>query len=169
MIHNNLIFQYNNCNKGKYTKKQLKDFKDKLLREAGKSKNILIDLRQNGGGDTEVMRDALDKLPKNIPIYVATSRQTFSSAMHHLIDLKERQHAIQIGENAGQKPNRFGQGENITLPNSKIVVTCSCKYFELMPGSDLEVIKPDIYIPLTIENYVTETDPLDKWIEENLK
>lgn len=168
IIHNNLIFQYNRCYRGEYTEKQLKDFKEKLLREAKLSKNILIDLRQNTGGDTEVMRGAFDKLPDNIPIYVATSRKTFSSAMHHLIDLKERQHAVQIGENAGQRPNRFGQGENITLPNSKIVVTCSCKYFELIPGSNLKVIKPDIYIPLTVQNYITETDPLDKWIEENL-
>lgn len=167
-IDQNLLFQYNDCDRGEYTKKRLKDFKTKLLAEANKARNIIVDLRQNTGGDTEIMRDALDKLPSNIPIYVATGRRTFSSAMHHLIDLKERQGAIQIGENAGQKPNRFGQGEKIVLPNSQIIVTCSCKYFELMPGSNLQVLEPDIYLPLTITDYISETDPLNKWMKDNL-
>ena len=114
------------------------------------------------------MYNALEKFPEKIPIYVATSRSTFSSAMHHLIYLKTKKGAKQIGENAGQRPNRFGQGEEIILPNSKIIIHRSVKDFQLMPGSKLEVLEPDIPLPVTIENYITETDPLDKWIEENL-
>lgn len=163
-----LNFQYNNCKQGDYSDRELKDFKKELLSGAKDAKYILVDLRQNSGGSTEIMRDALDKLPKNKPIYVATSPKTFSSAMHHLIDLKERQRAIQIGENAGQRPNRFGQGEEIILPNSHIVIHCSSKDFNLMPGSNLEVLTPDIFIPLTIHNYIEEKDPLIDWLRENL-
>jgi len=169
MDGNVLKFQYNNCTQGKSSNKELRDFKDKLVKSAKTAKNIIIDLRQNSGGNTEIMRDALDQFPKTTPIYVATSRKTFSSAMHHLIDLKEMQGAIQIGENAGQKPNRFGQGEDITLPNSKIKIKCSSKDFILMPGSDLEVLEPDIPLPLTIDDYTNERDPLEDWIKQNLK
>jgi len=163
-----LKFQYNNCTRGEYTKKELKDFKKRLLKASKEAKCIIIDLRQNTGGSTEIMRDVLDKFPKGTPIYVATGRKTFSSAMHHLIDLKEMKGAIQIGENAGQRPNRFGQGKEIILPNSKIKVTCSSKDFQLMPGSDLEILKPDIPLPITIDNYINERDPLNDWIKENL-
>jgi len=115
------------------------------------------------------MRDVFENLPKNKKIYVASSRETFSSAMHHLIYLKRKKNAKIIGENARQKANRFGFGKNIELPNSKINISCSKRYFKLYPEKDLDIIEPDIRIPITIEDYLNNTDPLNKWIEENLK
>ncbi len=165
---NTLIFQYNSCELGNFSKEQLIEFKNQLISKTQKIKYIVVDLRQNGGGDTEIMWDAFKNFPKDIPIYVATSRATFSSAMHHLIYLKTKKRAIQIGENAGQKPNRFGQGEEIVLPNSKLVVHRSVKDFQLIPGSKLKVLKPDIQLPLTIKDYINEEDPLEEWIEKNL-
>jgi hypothetical protein len=168
-LNETLLFQYNTCNNRGHSEKELTEFKEKLLNKSQEVKNIIVDLRLNNGGDTEIMRDLFEKLPENKKIYVASSRETFSSAMHHLIYLKRKKHAVLIGENSRQKANRFGFGENIELPNSKINISCSKRYFELYPEKDLEIIEPDIRIPVTIEDYINNTDPLNKWIKENLE
>lgn len=169
ILNNVLLFQYNDCTNEGYTKKYLQEFKEELLLQTKLVKNIIVDLRQNDGGTTEIMWDLFERFPKNKKIYVAIGRRTFSSAMHHLLYLKKEKGAILIGQNAGQKPNRFGDSKIIVLPNSKNKVKSSFKYFELLPGKDLDVIEPDITISVTIENYVNESDPLNYWIKENLK
>jgi hypothetical protein len=95
-------------------------------------------------------------------------RDTFSPAINHLLYLRNNRDAVLIGENAGQRPNRFGDHKEIVLPNSQIKVSCSYKYFELLPGQDIDVIEPNIEIPITIEDYRSKTDPLNQWIIDNL-
>jgi len=168
MVGETLLFQYNSCTNENHTQEELKIFKRDLLKLAKTSKTIVVDLRQNSGGNTSVMGDLFEKFPVNKKIYVAIGRKTFSSAIHHLFYLKNNKNAVLIGENAGQKPNRFGDHKVIELPNSHIKVNCSYKYFEFLPGQDLDVIEPDIKIPVTIEDYKNETDPLNKWIKDNL-
>ncbi len=163
-----LLFQYNDCTNEGYSKKYLNDFKQNLLNKAKEVKNIVIDFRLNDGGTTNIMENLFDNLPNNIPIYVAIGRGTFSATMHHLLYLKLNKNAILIGENAGQKPNRFGDCKKIVLPNSKIQIQSSFKYFELLPGRDIDDIKPDIRLPVTIDDYINNTDPLNQWVKENL-
>ncbi len=168
VIDNTLLFQYNSCTNRDRTKGELEDFKNKLLEIAKESDAIVIDLRQNSGGNTGIMADLFTRLPEDKKIYVAMGRKTFSSAIHHLLYLKKNKGGILIGENAGQRPNRFGDHKEIVLPNSKIRVACSYKYFELLPGQDIDVIGPDIKIPITIDDYRNSTDPLNRWVKENL-
>ncbi|MGI6484498.1 MAG: S41 family peptidase [Candidatus Dojkabacteria bacterium] len=168
ILGNTLLFQYNECtNEGK-TKEELKEFKKQLLEKVKSVKSIVVDLRQNGGGDTDIMEDLFNKLPENKNIYVAIGRNTYSSAIHHLLYLKNKKGAILIGENAGQKPSRFGDSKEFVLPHSQLKVTCSFRYFELLPGKDIDVIEPDIKIPVKIDNYINNIDPLNEWIKENM-
>lgn len=169
VLGNTLLFQYNNCTNDGHTDKELDTFKKQLLGRVKNSDNLIIDLRQNSGGNTGIMADLFAELPEDKKIYVAMGRKTFSSAMHHLFYLKNKKNAILIGENAGQKPNRFGDQKVIVLPKTHIRVTCSYKYFELLPGEDKTVVEPDIRIPLTIEDYINETDPLNIWIKKHLQ
>lgn len=168
LIGNTLLFQYNECDNYGHTDIELSEFKKKLLDSFSNVSNIVVDLRQNYGGDTGIMDDVFKSFPKNKEIYVVMGREVFSSAMHHLMYLKLERNAVLIGENAGQRPNRFGDRKDIVLPNSKIMVACSYKYFELLPGQDIDVIEPDIRIPVTIEDYINNIDPLNKWIKDNL-
>ena len=167
VVGNTLLFQYNSCTNEGHTKQELDDFKKQLLKLAKESDAIVVDLRQNGGGNTKIMGDLFARFPEDKKIYVAMGRQTFSSAIHHLLYLKQNKNAILVGENAGQKPNRFGDHKLITLPNSHIRVHCSYKYFELLPGQNIDVIEPEIKIPVTIEDYKNETDPLNEWIRKS--
>ncbi len=168
MEDGNLIFQYNDCTNDGFTEEYLEEFKAHLLESAKNARNIIVDFRLNDGGSTEIMADLFEKFPDNKPIYVAIARKTFSATMHHLLYLKQNKGATLVGENAGQKPNRFGDHKEIVLPNSGIKVACSYKYFELLPGQNIDVIEPDIKIPITIEDYKNSTDPLDQWIKDNL-
>ncbi|MDD2270428.1 MAG: hypothetical protein PHG60_02525 [Candidatus Dojkabacteria bacterium] len=168
MVGDTLLFQYNSCTNEDHKEEELQNFKNNLLQFVKTSKTVIVDLRENRGGDTSVMGDLFEKFPDNKEIYVVMGRKTFSSAMHHMLYLKKKKNAILIGENAGQKPNRFGDNKKIKLPNSKININCSYKYFELLPGQNIDAIEPDIKIPVTIEDYMNETDPLNKWIKDNL-
>jgi len=168
VIGDTLLFQYNSCTNENHTKEELEDFKTRLLEISKTVKNIVVDLRQNSGGNTSVMGNVFGGFPEDKKLFVAMGRKTFSSAIHHLYYLKNNKNAILIGENAGQKPNRFGDHKIIKLPNSHIKINCSWKYFEFVPDQDLDVIRPDIKIPVTIDDYKNETDPLNKWIKDNL-
>jgi hypothetical protein len=168
IVGNTLLFQYNECTNRNHSKEELAEFKKRLLEATDSVTSLVVDLRENNGGNTDVMKDLFEAFPENKSVYVAMGRNTFSSAIHHLLYLKKNRNAILIGENAGQKPNRFGDYKGIVLPNSKLRVSCSYKYFELLPGQDLDVIEPDIKIPVTIEDYINNTDPLNQWITDNL-
>lgn len=165
---NKLLFQYNACNNRGYTPKVLENFQQILLLEAKQAKNIIVDLRLNSGGSTNIMAETFKKFPDDVPIHVAIGRKTYSSAIQHLLYLKTNKNATLVGENAGQKPNKFGDRKDILLPNSAIKISCSYKYFELLPDQDIDVIKPDISIPITIESYINSIDPLNAWIKSNL-
>jgi len=169
IIGDTLLFQYNKCTNNGHSKEELVEFKRMLLEATDSVKSIVVDLRENRGGNTGIMKDLFEKFPENKAIYIAMGRDTFSSAIHHLLFLKNNRNATLIGENAGQGPNRFGDHKGIVLPNSKLQVSCSYKYFELLPGQDISVIEPDIRIPVTIENYKNNTDPLNQWIKDNLQ
>lgn len=168
IIGDTLLFQYNKCTNKDYSEEELAEFKRKLLETANSVKSIVVDFRENRGGNTGIMEDLFEKFPENKEIYVAMGRDTFSSAMHHLLYLKNTKKATLLGDNAGEKPNRFGDHKDIVLPNSKIKIGCSYKYFQLLFGQDIEVVQPDIKIPVTIEDYINNTDPLNQWIKDNL-
>lgn len=167
-IGDTLLLQYNERRSQGYTEEELIDIYKRFLETASTVKSIVVDLRQASGGCSSAMRRLFANLHSDNKIYVAMGRRTFSSGMHNLLYLKLEKNAKLIGENAGQKPNRFGHIEVIPLPNLDISVHCSRKYWELWPGNDTDVIEPDIRIPVTIEDYINNTDPLNQWIIDNL-
>ncbi len=168
IVGDTLLFQYNKCTNKNHSEEELSEFKSRLLKVTNSVKSIVVDLRENRGGNTGIMKDLFEAFPENKSVYVAMGRNTFSSAMHHLLYLRNTKNATLIGENAGEKPNRFGDHKDIVLPNSKIKIGCSYKYFQLLPGQDIEVVEPDIRIPVTVEDYINNTDPLNQWIKDNL-
>lgn len=163
-----MVFQYNSCSNKGFSSEELLRFKEQLLDQVDGCTNLVVDLRLNSGGTTGVMSNLFNQLPKGLNIFVANGRETFSSAMHHMLYLKRERGAVLIGGNAGQPPNRFGDTEVINLPKSNLEVFCSFKRFELLPGSNISVIEPDIHIPVTIDNYRNNTDPVLSWIDANL-
>ncbi len=163
---NCLLFQYNKCSNKGHNDEELSSFKKDLLENSQKAKNIIVDLRLNKGGNTDIMEDLFEKLPNDKKIYVAMGKSSTSSAIHHIVYLKTNKNAILIGETAGQRTRRFGNKNDILLPNSKIKMIFSSKDFDLLPEEKSDILEPDIKIPVTIEDYVNNSDPLNKWVEK---
>jgi hypothetical protein len=129
-------------------------------------KKIAIDLRQNGGGDFTVGRKYLvDELAKRkqLRAFVITSANTFSAALKNAIDFRQVAHATLVGETIGERPNSYSENDEFTLPNSKLQLSYSTRYYEFTPGSDA-LIAPDKEILPTWEEWVAGRDPVLEWI-----
>ena len=94
---------------------------------------IVIDLRNNGGGDNHTfapLRQAVEKVAHANPgsISLITGRATFSAAGNFVTDLmvgKEKAGIRLVGEPPGGGLNIYGDVDVVTLPASKIVVLVS--------------------------------------------
>lgn len=126
---------------------------------------IVIDLRQNGGGDFNVGRkylvDELARRPK-LRGFVITSGRTFSAALKNAIDFREIAHATLVGETIGEKPNSYSENDEMTLPNSRMQVSYSTMYYKFQP--DDRLVTPDKEIHPTWSDWTNGRDPVLEWI-----
>ena len=129
---------------------------------------IIIDLRQNGGGDFNVGRkylvDELARRPR-LRAYVITGGKTFSAALKNAIDFREVAHATLVGETIGERPNSYSENDEMTLPNSRIVMSYSTRFYKFLPDEGL--VKPDREIKPTWADWVAGRDPVLDWILNN--
>ncbi|WP_050607353.1 S41 family peptidase [Clostridium niameyense] len=150
-----MYFKYNSCMEMK--DKPFKDFSKELLNSIDKNnpEKLVIDLRDNGGGRSSILDSFIKQIKKrNInnknKLFVILGRRTFSSAILNAITLKNQTEAIFVGEPTGGKPNHYGEVREFKLPNTKMIISYSKKYFEtfkedtpsFMPD---KIIEPSIY------------------------
>lgn len=160
-----LYFKYNSCRNMKEL--PFSDFVKKLFDAAvaDKVEKIIIDLRHNGGGNSGIFAPFLEEIKKRPRflqmgrIYVLIGRRTFSSAILNAIDLKKQTPAIFAGEPTGGKPNHYGEVQMFLLPNSKLPVTYSTKYFRVL-DDDPDSLIPDILIETQLSDYLNKIDPV---------
>lgn len=147
------------------------DFSSKLLRfiNDNQSENLIIDLRNNYGGDFFVglkMAQYLvlaDSLNWNSGIYVLINNGTFSAAMSNAAQFRSLLNAMLIGEPTGAKPKGYQDMGQFTLPHSKQVVTYSKRFYDFM-GDDKNAIYPDKEIKLTVEDFLHDRDAPLEWV-----
>ena len=129
---------------------------------------IVIDLRNNGGGDNNTfgpLRDAVETVARADPRRVAliTGRSTFSAAGNFVTDLMtgDAKAGIRlVGEAPGGGLNMYGDVKVVTLPASRIVVLISARYHERAPGDDRLALEPTVPAEVTWEDYVAGRDPV---------
>src|SRR6266852_7301760 len=128
-------------------------------------KKIVIDLRQNGGGDFNVGKkylvDEVARRPKLRP-YVITGARTFSAALKNAIDFREIAHATLVGETIGERPNSYSENDEMTLPNARIEISYSTRYYKFLPDDGL--VAPHKEIRATWADWVAGRDPVFAWI-----
>lgn len=160
-----LYVAYNSC-------RELKDqpFKDFVHTIFGTVRNnqvdyFVIDLRNNGGGNSNIFSPMLAQLKQNEKInrkdrlFVILGRRTFSSAVLNAIQLKNLTNATFVGEPTGGRPNHFGEVQMFKLKNSGLAISYSIKYFT-MAKEDTDSFYPDITVELTLEDYLNGRDPV---------
>jgi hypothetical protein len=160
-----LFFKYNACQNIKG--EPFIEFIQTLFDTADdkKIKRIVIDLRHNGGGNSGIFAPFLQELKKRPKflhkgnIYVLIGRRTFSSAILNAIQLKNQTPAIFAGEPSGGKPNHYGEVKMFLLPQSKLPVTYSIKYFKVVEN-DPSSLTPDLLIESSFADYLDKVDPV---------
>lgn len=114
-------------------------------------KQVIIDMRENGGGDLyvgTVLAYALnlaDSIDWEHGVYVLTSNHTFSAATSNAALFKQLLNAKIVGQPTGSNPNGYQDMDTFTLPNSKLVVTYSKRLFRLSEIQNT-ALKPDVVI-----------------------
>jgi hypothetical protein len=154
-----LYIQYNQC--ASDPKLPFSDFAHQVLAEADAHpvKRVVVDLRQNGGGDSSVIAPLKSGLASRLKkigrVYVLIGPMTFSSAILNAEDLRGSVHATLVGEPTGGSPNGYGEVRTFTLPNSKLVVRYTTKYFSLGKSNSL---KPDLAAPRNLADDLAGRD-----------
>jgi C-terminal processing protease CtpA/Prc len=121
---------------------------------------VVVDLRWNGGGDSQVFQPFIREIRKTrFKPHVLIGPGTFSSGVLNAWQLRKKTGATLVGEPTGGKPNCYGDVRLLKLPSSGIQVAYSTKYFRLVP-EDTPSLMPDITIEPSFEDYVRGSDPV---------
>lgn len=92
-----------------------------------------------------------------------TSGRTFSAALKNAIDFRDVAHATLVGETIGERPNSYSENDELLLPNSKIEMSYSTRYYTFTPNND-GLITPHREIKPTWADWVAGRDPVLEWI-----
>lgn len=141
-------------------------------------RNVVLDMRANGGGDLNTTRDFVQSLPTLVSgrIFVLTSPWTFSAAISSVGYLKQAggSRVTIVGEMAGDRLEFWAEGREVRLPHSGLTVGYSterhdykdgCRAYRDCHGSvvrhaiSVASLVPDILAPWTIDAYMAGRDP----------
>jgi hypothetical protein len=139
-------------------------------------RHLIFDLRFNGGGDITTTARAMRELPKMVSgrIFILIGRYTFSAGMVAAAILKKAagDRAVVVGEEVGDRPRFWSEGQRVCLPNSRICVQRTDGQWDLANGCANEPhcygdqfaakvgsLAPQIRAPLTAAAYLSGRDP----------
>ena len=170
-LENNKILYFNYQDCSEQNGKLFETFNKELFNiiETQKPEKLIIDLRNNSGGNSAILKPFLEKLRtsyinKKGSLYVLIGKKTFSSSLMNAIDLKRNYNSILIGESTSGNVNHYGETRGFYLPNSKIIVGYSTKFWENWKGYFGPLI-PDIPIKYSIENYKNNIDEAIEYVK----
>jgi Peptidase family S41 len=142
------------------------DTSERILQHARKRQvtRIIIDLRNNGGGEIRTYAPLLDALRSRAvrrkQLVVIIGRETFSAATHFAADVKRRTRAIFVGEPTGGSPNHYSDTDPVVLPVTGWTVGIPTIYYEKMPGQTGLTLEPDVRVNLTARHFFAGRDPV---------
>jgi hypothetical protein len=134
---------------------------------------LVIDMRNNSGGNNFLNRPLVhglikcDKVNRDGHLIVLVGRRTFSAAMNAAVDIERNTRAIFVGEPTGSSPNFVGETTVLTLPCSKLRVSCSSLYWQSStPRDQRKWIAPCLLAEPSIAALVENRDPVLELILE---
>ncbi len=133
-------------------------------------KKLIVDMRDNGGGDNTVGDALLIKPLKadayfNVKgrLYVLVGPLTFSAAMNNAAQFQDETNAILVGETIGEKPNSYQEPRQFRLPNSHIVVRVSTLYYAFRKHGE-NAVRPEKEIIPSWADVKAGRDPVLEWV-----
>jgi hypothetical protein len=135
-----------------------------------KPEKLIIDMRDNGGGDNTVGAAVLVKPIKvradrnqKGRLFVLVGPLTFSAAMNNAAQFQDDTNATLVGETIGEKPNSYQEPRQFRLPNSHLVVRASTRWYAFRKSGP-NVVRPDREIIPTWAQVKSGADPQLAWI-----
>lgn len=133
------------------------------------SNNVIIDLRDNYGGDFFVglkLAQGLvlaDSINWRSGVFTLIDNVTFSAAMSNASQFARILNSRLVGQPSGARPNGYQDMGQFSLPNSGVTLTYSKRLYRFGNAED-EALYPDIEVPITIEDYRNNHDRQLRWV-----
>jgi hypothetical protein len=181
--HKDLWFTSFNQQKSVYIKfkeyiseKEMNEFSENVYDfiQQNKSKHLIIDLRDNYGGDFFIGQilaswlNASDSISWKSRVYVLVNRVTYSAAMVNALQFKQLLNAKVVGEPTGANPNGYQDLGQFKLPNSNLLITYTKRLFRLQ-DIDTKGLQPDMLITPKWDNYKKGVDEVLDWVLNDIK
>jgi C-terminal processing protease CtpA/Prc len=138
------------------------------LVDAGEVRRLVLDLRQNPGGDNgtygsvlELVQDFADQHPGELRVLI--DRVTFSAASNLATEIERSTDAVFIGEPMAGGLNFWNDVTQVRLDALPVPmqVGVSTRYWEFAEPDDRRLtIEPDVLIEASAEDFLTGRDPV---------
>lgn len=146
----------------------LADFAERLAAfiEGHDLDRLVIDLRNNTGGDNTLLRPLLvalirSKVNRRGGMYVLIGPTTFSAAQNFVNRLENYTEAIFVGEPTSENVNFYGDAAGIELPHSHLKAGVSQLWWQDKDPRDLRTCTaPEIAATTSFADYVKGSDPV---------
>jgi hypothetical protein len=131
---------------------------------------LIIDMRDNGGGDNTVGYGFLVRplkaradVNRKGSLYVLVGALTFSAAMNNAAQFQDETQATLVGQPIGEKPNSYQEPRQFRLPNSHLIVRASTLFYEFRKTGP-NAVTPDKVITPTWADVKAGRDPVLDWV-----
>lgn len=153
--------QYNSCVKSAPPMEQFGKEVEKALTDH-KYKKIIIDLRNNGGGNSYLMSHFYNPIKKarddSAEVFCLIGKITFSAAFTNAFELKQDGVTL-VGQPTGGNMIQFTEINYFDLPNSRFRGQYSTRFSEYGESPVYDSLYPDITVDTTIDDYKNGIDP----------
>lgn len=169
----------------------LETFLSGILRELRERKyrGLVIDLRGNSGGNSDLIADFTRELPAALPkagrVALLTSGNTFSAAIIMIARVRHfvGRDAMIIGTPMGDRGKFWAEGQDFVLPNSRLLVKATAAYHDWENGCGLRNLRrcflmnyvfgvaagplePDVLVQPSFAEFASGRDPtLERAVE----
>ena len=164
-----LYFQYNEVDD--WNKDPFEDFKSRLFKTFDENikgiDKFVIDLRFNEGGNAYLITPFVNQFIQreksftNCKLYIITGTHTFSAATVFIGQMLKSTNVLTVGDIAAGPLNFCADIIDFVLPNSNLRVNISTMYWQEGRATDKRgYYPPDYYLPATVKDYVSCSDPI---------